>query len=428
MRPNSILPAHGPVAITFILCLAEVLGMLGFATFPALLPGFIGEWNLTNTDAGWINGIFYAGYLVAVPVLSSLTDRIRARRVYIFALALTALSSIGFALFASGFWSALVFRLLAGVGLAGTYMPGLKLLTDHVGGPKQFRAIAFYTSSFSIGSAVSFFMAGEAALLVGWEGTFVLAGLGPVAAFAVLQLGLGAEDPAHEEIPDTHLLDFRPVLRARRAMGYVLAYAAHNFELFAMRSWIVAYLVFASALNASSSDASLWWSATAIVAAVNLVGLPASVLGNELAEKFGRQRLLTVMMLASAIVAVVFGFASALPYWVLVAMAFVYGFTVTGDSSALTSGMVAEAPRGYRGQAMAVHSTIGFFGAFLGPLVFGWVLDTGALWQGVAAATGSTFTWGLAFAAIGCVVALGPLALRWGAGERATKNRPDGEV
>ena len=46
--------------------------MLGVAAFPALLPTFIGEWQLTNTDAGWINGIYFAGYLAAVPVLVGL--------------------------------------------------------------------------------------------------------------------------------------------------------------------------------------------------------------------------------------------------------------------------------------------------------------------------------------------------------------------
>ena len=58
------------------------------------------------------------------------------------------------------FWSAFIFRIVAGIALAGTYMPGLKLLSDHLsqmtGGKDQSRAIAFYTSSFCIGTALSF--------------------------------------------------------------------------------------------------------------------------------------------------------------------------------------------------------------------------------------------------------------------------------
>ena len=50
---------------------------------------------------------------------------------------LTALSHFGFALFADGFWSALFLRLLAGIGWAGTYMPGLKAIADPLEGTAQ---------------------------------------------------------------------------------------------------------------------------------------------------------------------------------------------------------------------------------------------------------------------------------------------------
>ncbi|MEN8198179.1 MAG: HEAT repeat domain-containing protein, partial [Pseudomonadota bacterium] len=55
-----------------MLCAAEVLGMLGNATFPALIPEFRALWSLSNTEAGWISGVYYAGYVAAVPLLVSL--------------------------------------------------------------------------------------------------------------------------------------------------------------------------------------------------------------------------------------------------------------------------------------------------------------------------------------------------------------------
>ncbi|WP_141678859.1 MFS transporter, partial [Acinetobacter baumannii] len=71
---------------------------------PALLPGFITRWSLSATQAGWLVGAYFAAYVVAVPVLVALTDRIPARRVYLFGTALTAIAHIGFALVADGFW------------------------------------------------------------------------------------------------------------------------------------------------------------------------------------------------------------------------------------------------------------------------------------------------------------------------------------
>ena len=217
--------------------------MLGAATFPALLPTFIAEWGLTKTNAGWLNGIYYIGYLGSVPVLLSLTDRVSARKIYYLCMALTLVANAGFAFLVEGFWTAFVFRIIAGIALAGTYMPGLKLMSDHLrgmaGDKDQSRAVAIYTSSFGIGTAISFYLSGVVATALDWHWAFGLATVGPVAAMVLAAVMLPREDPALTKAPDTHLLDFRPVLRCRAAMGYVLAYTAHNFELFAFRSWIV---------------------------------------------------------------------------------------------------------------------------------------------------------------------------------------------
>ncbi|HLB80765.1 MAG TPA: MFS transporter, partial [Dongiaceae bacterium] len=89
-----------------LLCAAEILGMMSFGTFAALLPGFRAEWSLSNAEAGWIEGAFQAGYLTGVPLLVTLTDRMDARRIYLGSMLLGAAASFGFALFAEGLWSA----------------------------------------------------------------------------------------------------------------------------------------------------------------------------------------------------------------------------------------------------------------------------------------------------------------------------------
>ena len=406
-------PRPSPILLIVALCAAEVVSMLGVAAFPALLPTFIGEWQLTNTDAGWINGIYFAGYLAAVPVLVSLTDRVSPRKIYILCLLLTALSSAGFAFLTDGFWTAMAFRTLAGIGLAGSYMPCLKLLGDHLkaiaGDKDQSRAVAFYTSSFGIGSALSYYYAGVVAEAMDWHWVFAIAIIGPLAAIAIAIAALPARDPAQTEAPATHFLDFRPVLRCRAAMGYVLAYTAHNFELFALRSWIVTYLVFAAATGPGGEAA---WSATAIAAVITLLGMPSSVLGNELSRRIGRHRTITMVMLSSAVLAGVLGFSADWPFWAVVTLAMVYGITVTGDSASITAGVIAAAPEGYRGATMAVHSCIGFMGSFAGPLMFGVVLDLAGP-GGAGGGTGgeTVASWGWAFAFTGLIVALGPLAL-----------------
>ena len=391
-----------PVFLVTVACLAEIVSMAGVSIFAALLPIFQENWALSNTEAGWINAVYFAGYLLAVLILVSLTDRIDPRRIYLFSMALTIAATAGFALYAEGFWTAMLMRSLAGVGLAGTYMPGLKMLSDLIKGPAQSRAVAFYTSSFGLGTSMSYYLSGIVEGMYAWQVTFQLAAAGPALALAMVLLLLPAMPPAHKEAgPALSVANFKRVLRNKGAMGYVLAYTVHNFELFGFRSWIVAFLAF---LQRVRPPGYLPFSPTTLAALANLMAVPASIMGNEAATRFGRRQVATAIMFLSALTAYGMGFAGELPGLALTAAVVFYGWTITGESSTVTAGAVAEAEDAVRGMTMAVHSSIGFLGSFLGPLVFGVMLDV----SGGGETLGS---WGLAFSSMGLVVAMGPLML-----------------
>ena len=375
--------------------------MAGFATFASLLPGFEAEWHMSHTQAGWINAIYFGGYLFAVLVLTSLTDRFDPRVIYLICMAVSAVATLGFSL-AVGFWSALFFRSMAGIGLAGTYMPGLKLLSDLIEGKSQSRALAFYTGGFGIGSSISYYLTGKVSGVLDWQTTFLLAGIGPALAFFMVWLMVpGAPPHADTKARTPMLADFRRVLHNRNAMGYVMAYAAHNWELFAMRSWVVAYIVFIQQWRPSESFP---YTAATAAAVINVVGLPSSVIGNELCTRFGRPLVVSIIMVVSAGMALSTGFGVMLPPWAVLGFLVLYGVTIMGESASVTAGAVQAAEPGYRGTTMAVHSSIGFTGAFLGPLVFGMVLDhTGK--------GGTPTSWWFAFSSMAAIVATGPFWL-----------------
>ena len=380
----------------------QVLGMAGFATYWSLQPLLQPAWDMSNEQAGWISGVLFAGYMVSVPVLAAMTDRIDARLIVVLGMTFAAAGLLGFAATADGFWGALGWRFIAGIGLAGTYMPGLRALTDRLPERLQARAVAFYTSSFSIGSAGSYALAGVALDLVGWRGAFVAAAIGPLLGGLLIWLLLRPKppDPAHR--PDTHLFDFRPVLVDRHVMGYVLAYAGHTAELFAMRSWIVPFLVFA--VVQSSGDATATVDATLMATLVSLIAVVSSVGGNEIAMRIGRRRFVMAVMTLSFAISLGVGFAATLPIWFTVAICMVYAMAIQADSASITAGAVAAAPAGYRGATLAVHSTLGFGAAVLSPTLVGAVLDT-------AGGAIQVATWAGAFASMGAMGLAGCVAL-----------------
>ncbi|TMA15891.1 MAG: MFS transporter, partial [Deltaproteobacteria bacterium] len=158
-----------------ILIAAHVCSMLGFSTFAALLPQLRDEWSLSNAQAGVVGGVFFGGYIASVSYWTALTDRGDGRRVYAVGSLVAAAASAGFGWLARGFASALLFQALLGVGIAGTYMPGLRLLSDRISGSKQSRSIAFYTASFGLGTALSLALAGAVASRAGWKAAFLVA-------------------------------------------------------------------------------------------------------------------------------------------------------------------------------------------------------------------------------------------------------------
>jgi len=371
------------------MCAAHVTSMLGFSTYATLLPRLQTEWSLNNSQAGFISGALFAGYMAAVPLLTSLTDRVDARRIYFVSSATAALASLGFSMLAQGLATAALLQFLVGAGIAGTYMPGLRALTDNVSSAlAQSRAVSFYTAVFGFGTTFSILLSGTLADALGWRWAFGLSALGPLVAGTMVLLGLPRRQPQHRH--DTHVLDFRPVFRHRELRTYILGYTVHCWELFGSRSWLVAFFVFAQGLAISSSA----WSPVTIAAMANLIGPAASILGNELAMRRGRERVIWTVMLASGLLTCALGFAAPLPWYVLMLLAMLHLVLIMGDSSALTAGVVARSQEHMRGATMAVYSMLGFGAGFAAPLVFGIVLD-------LAGGNASAAAWGFAYASLG---------------------------
>jgi len=363
-------PAAPSAAIVAAVCVAEILGLAGYSTVPALLPQFIEAWSLTNTQAGWLAGIVSAGYMLAVVPLVSLTDRQPARRIYLASSALSALSCFGVAL-CDSLLPALGFRAVAGIALAGMYMPGLQALTHGVEGTMRARIAAWYTSSFTIGASLSFFL-GRIGTLLGWRSAFVLAGILSTAAVVIAWAALPRADPEIAKEPRP-VLDIRSVLGNRDALVLIFGYAAVIWGSAGLRQWIVVFLAFCAADQTGAPAQA--WIMLAVGALISFFGVPAGLLGNELSIRYGLRNIATLVFLLSAFAGGLFGFTAMLPYIAVLSLAVVAGFIVQGNFSNLTSGVLAVAVPRHRGATIGLYSCVGFGGGFLGTLLFGVTLD-----------------------------------------------------
>jgi MFS family permease len=380
--------------------------MLGFSTYAALLPELRDQWSLSNSQAGIVGGMFFAGYVATVSLWTALTDRVDARRVYLAGSLLAALASAGFGLIASGLVTAILFQVILGVGIAATYMPGLRLLSERISGPTQSRYIAFYTSFFGVGTALSFGIAGVITPLYGWRTAFLLSAAGPLAAGFLTFLSISSTHGSRAKPFSLRALfpyaAWRKVLADRASAGYTLGYAAHCLELFGSRAWMVAFIAYCASLH---SGPSFPWHAAAIAAAVNLIAVPASILGNEIALRVGRRRWIVFAMTASGTSGIVLALGAPWHWAAVLTLLIGYSMLVMAESGTLTAGLVAAAPAELRGAALGLYSLLGFGGGLLGPVVFGAALDA-------AGGARSHVAWIVAYAAIGAGCLAAPLVVR----------------
>jgi MFS family permease len=245
-------------------------------------------------------------------------------------------------------------------------------------------------------------MTGEFSAALGWHWTFITAGVALVIAMLLVVPIPPAQDH-HLREEDTHILEFRPTLRARPAMAFITAYGAHCWEAFTLSSWGVAFLTFH--LTTFEPDLNPLFTPIWVASVIGLTGLPASIIGNELCLHFGRRRVIFIVSPISAGVSAIFGFLLGLPYWFLIVMSATSAFLISLDSGSIHAGMVQRAPRGYAAATMAIHSMAGFGAGLIGPFVFGAVLDM--------AGDTTKLGWILAYASVGLAAFIVPIAIRF---------------
>ena len=384
--------------MVILMAAAQLGSLLPHVVVPAVMPShLIPEWGLSYSEAGLMAASYAAGYMFAVPFLATLTDRIDARWILFWGSLASGLGTILFGLLATGLASAILLWGLAGIGFAGAYMPGLKAITDRLAGDTS-RSVTLYTGSFSVGVGLSFLVSQLIAERWGWRPAFIVTGVGP-AAMALVALVLRPVPPPPRTGP---LLDFRPVLRNRVSIGYVMGYGAHCFELYGMRTWLVAFWGFVAARAGGATPVD----AITLSVVASVLSLPASVLGNEAALRFGRHRAISIVMFCSALVALAIGVTAGSSPWLSLVLILAYSITVPADSGALTSGVSAAAQPQVRGATLALHSMVGFGLSALGGWAVGVAIDAAG---GPESAQG----WMAAFFVMAAGILLGPVALWW---------------
>ncbi|WP_238933572.1 MFS transporter [Brevibacillus choshinensis] len=378
--------------VLWILSIAQFLSMQVWFNFSAIMPVVQRQWELSSTQSGIIVATFHLGYVLAVIFYSFASDKYNPKYSFAYGSLVAGMSGLLFASVAEGFWSALVLRLLSGIGIAGVYVPGMKIVAQLSPPASRGKAMGVFVGSLVVGSGFSLFVSGMLLNAWGWQGVIVV-----TSCAAILSCGL----ILMSRIPEV-TLSSTPVTKAllkkivaKRNLLVNFSYAGHCWELYAMWAWIGPFMVYYFQQK-GISDALSWGNLTASI--IVMVGGIATYYGGKLSDRWGNVRAIRLFIWLSIACSFSIGWMISFPVWIVGSVALLYGFTIIADSPIYNKSIADMTDPEVLGIALGVQSVLGFSFTIISPAVFGMALDYGH--------------WGGAFTVIAIGTLVTPLCLR----------------
>lgn len=315
------------------------------------------RWQLGASEVGWLTAIVQLGFVIgtAVSAVLNLADIIPSRWLFSASAFLGAVANIAL-LFSPTYAGALFCRLLTGFALAGVYPPAMKMIAT------WFR----FRRGFAIGTIVG-------ALTVGKAGPYLihaLPGVGetPVvlsASIAALTAGvlvlLGYTDGPYPFPPRPFSWSLvATVVRQRPWRLATGGYLGHMFELYSAWTWIPTFVASSAAAHGMRAGASRDSLTAAVAFCAIAIGGAGCVWGGIVADRRGREWLVTVAMTLSASCAVLIGFTFGRTFWLLVPVALAWGFFVIADSAQFSVLVTESVPPHAVGTALTIQTSLGF--------------------------------------------------------------------
>lgn len=341
--------------ILFLLSLAEFLGMSLWFTASAVAPQLQALWGLSAQQTGWLTTVVQLGFVVgtAAAAVLNLADVVPARPYFAVSALCGALAN-ALLVVAPGFTTALVLRFLTGFFLAGVYPPAMKMIATWFQSARGL-AIGTVVGALTLGKATPYLMrAFEGTRL---EPVVLTASAGALLAAFLVGVGYREGPFPFSRRPFSWRL-VGTVVHHRPTRLAIAGYLGHMWELYSVWTWIPAFLA-ASALALGAHAPSRIWVDAAAFGAIG-AGALGCVLGGWAADRIGRAAWVNLSMAVSGVCCLIVGLFFGTTFWIVVLIAWIWGFFVVADSAQFSAMVTEVSPSHAVGTALTLQTSLGF--------------------------------------------------------------------
>lgn len=354
--PQGAEPA-GRWRLLAVLATAVLLALVPWFSAASVAPLIAAEWRIGAFETALLTVGVQVGFAVGalLVAVSGAADVIPARWLIAGGALLAALANAGFALVSSDLASALPFRALSGAGIAAVYPVAMKVLAGWFRRERGF-AVGVLIGAITLGSALPHLIRAIGATAgLDWRPIVLAASASGVVASLVAVRGVH-EGPLAVPAARLSMRMARAALAEPSVRLANLGYLGHMWELYAMWTWVPAFVAasLATAGTASPSGAS------ALGFLVVAAGAVGCVVAGRMADRLGRTTLTIAAMALSGTSAIVAGSLFGAPAWLLAVVLVVWGITVVADSAQFSTAISELAPAGTAGSALALQTSAGF--------------------------------------------------------------------
>jgi MFS family permease len=273
---------------TFALWVLFAINLMNF--FDRQILGAVGEiirneWHLSDTALGTLGTAFTLLYAAVGVPLGRLTDRttrkwILSAGVFVWSL-FTAFSGL-----ARSYAQLFAMRLGVGVGEASCAPAATSLIGDFFPAAKRGKALGIFMLGLPLGVAASFLVSGYVTQRWGWRPSFYVAAIpGLVCALLALLIREPKRGAAETHAISGAKRDGSPyllVLSIPTMWWIILSGALHNFNMYAVGSFLSPYLIRYYALDVRDAG-------FASMIIYGLAGVPGLLIGGFLGDRFAKK-------------------------------------------------------------------------------------------------------------------------------------------